>query len=115
MSTRSFAAERELREETGLDGRAVAFVGMWIDAYGPPLPDGEQEMTLNACYLVRVVEPARPILDPSEAIEASWFPLGRPPDPLAFPGHTRHALSAAQQLVEASGPLPPLLDRPPAN
>jgi len=105
------AAERELREETGLEGQAIAFVGIWIDAYGSPLPDGEQEMTLNACYLVRVPEPVRPTLDPTEATEASWFALASPPDALAFPTHTRLALTAARRLVETA-PLPRLLDRP---
>lgn len=106
------AAERELYEETGLQGRAVAFVGMWVDAYGPLKPDGEQEMTLNACYLVRVLEPAQPVLDVTEATEANWFALTRLPDALAFPDHTRRVLSAARRLLEAPGTLPLLLDRP---
>jgi len=106
------AAERELREETGLEGRAVAFIGSWMDTYGGPLPDGEQEMTLNACYLMRVPEPVRPVLDATEAIAADWFPLASPPVALAFPGHARDALAAARRLVETSGSLRPLLDRP---
>jgi len=106
------AAERELREETGLHGRARAFVGMWLDSYGDPLPDGAPVMTLNAYYLVDLLDDRPVELDPAEATAADWFSLDDPPAELAFPGHARAVLTAARQLIATPGPPPPLLDRP---
>lgn len=94
------AAERELREETGLTGRAVAHIGTWMDVYGEPAPDGVQIHTAVSAYLMEADAPRGPLrLDPAEVSEAAWFALTDLPEPLAFAAHTRPMLAAAAALV----------------
>ena len=72
---------RELREETGLAVEAGAFVGVWIDRYGP----GERDRTtLNLYWEARVVGGELRAAD--DVSDLGWFPLdGLPgPDELAF-------------------------------
>lgn len=72
---------RELREETGLDVEPGAFVGAWMDRYGPAADD---RTTLNLYWAARVVRGApRPADD---VAELGWFPLGELPgaEELAF-------------------------------
>jgi 8-oxo-dGTP diphosphatase len=102
------AAERELSEELGLAGQAIAYVGTWMDTYGPPDPDGVQVHTVTSAYLVAVFDPAAAVrLQPGEALEARWFPLDQLPGGLAFPGHAFAMLRAAADIVAGTGrPLP---------
>ncbi len=102
------AAERELSEELGIEAEAVAYVGTWIDVYGPPALDGVQEHTLNSSYLMRLAEPVGDLrLQADEVLEAGWFPLDGLPDPLGFPDHMGAMLSAAARVHEGSAtPLP---------
>jgi 8-oxo-dGTP diphosphatase len=107
------AAERELREETGLSGRATAYLGAWMDVYGPPAPDG---VVINTCvsgYLVALDDPsAVPDPDPVESAEVEWFDLDAlPGDALAFPRHVPAMIAAAVELVRSGRPLPPIPDR----
>jgi ADP-ribose pyrophosphatase YjhB (NUDIX family) len=102
------AAERELAEELGIAAEAVAYVGTWIDAYGPPAPDGVQLHTVNSSYLMRLREPLGALqLQADEVTEAGWFGLEELPEPLGFPGHMEMMLRAAAKLDgRPSGPLP---------
>jgi ADP-ribose pyrophosphatase YjhB (NUDIX family) len=103
-------AEREVLEETGWRARAVALIGMWVDSYGSPDPDGLQEMTLNIAYLARPLDD-QPAQSPDhETAAADWFAIDDLPTALAFPGHIPAILQTAQ--IALAGPLPPLLDRP---
>ncbi len=102
------AAERELAEEAGLRGRATAYIGTWIDAYGPPAPDGVVTYTSVGCYLIELDDPAQtPTLQPDEVLEARWFDLARPPEELAFAAHARPMLAVAAAVVAGTaGPVP---------
>jgi 8-oxo-dGTP diphosphatase len=70
------AARREMLEETGLEIDPVEVLDFWLDAYG------EDETTLNICYIARVVggKPA----PGSDAVNLRWFPLDDLPDNIAF-------------------------------
>ena len=110
----ALAARRELREELGLDGRVVAYIGSWIDVYGTAQDDRADEHTLNCAYLVQLSDPtAAPILQPEEVLEAGWFGLDALPEPLAFPAHMGAVLRAAGRLDPQA--LPALLDLGPSS
>jgi 8-oxo-dGTP diphosphatase len=104
------AAERELAEETGLTGRASAYVGTWMGVYGPPQPDGVPIHTAGSVYLVELTDPtAPPRLQPDEVTEARWFHLDELPADLAFPAHARPVLAAVAEII--AGTAQPLPDR----
>jgi ADP-ribose pyrophosphatase YjhB (NUDIX family) len=91
------AAVRELAEELGLRGRAVACLGIWMDGYGPPLLDGLVEQTANVAYLIELEDPqAAPTVDRNEVADVRWTPLDELPARLAFPDHVGQVLVAAQ-------------------
>lgn len=102
------AAERELFEELGLRGRATAYIGAWMDAYGPPAPDGIQLHCITSAYLMELVDPsADPVPHAEEATGCGWFDLAELPDELAFADHARPMLAAAAAVIAgAAGPLP---------
>ncbi|HET8977820.1 MAG TPA: NUDIX domain-containing protein [Solirubrobacteraceae bacterium] len=102
------AAERELAEEAGIEGRATAYVGTWLDRYGEPAADGLQLHSLISFYLVTLSEPqAEPVPDGTEITEAGWFDLSALPADLAFPRHTVPVLRAVREMLDgAAGPLP---------
>lgn len=97
------AAERELREETGLEGRAVELLGVFADHYGTE-PDGLLITTVNLAYRVelRAGQPLTPI--GAEALEARWFPLSEIPPNLAFPRHAHSVLQKARIASPRSSP-----------
>ncbi len=98
------AAERELAEELGLAARATAYIGAWMDVYGPPAPDGVQLHCITSAYLMELADPgAEPRPDPSEATGFAWFELAALPDALAFPDHARPMLAAAAALIAGTG------------
>jgi ADP-ribose pyrophosphatase YjhB (NUDIX family) len=104
------AAERELAEELGIEAEAIAYVGTWIDVYGPPAADGVQAHTANSSYLMRPREPVSELrLQAEEVSEAGWFVLDDLPQPVGFPHHMEAMLRAAAKLVE--GRAQPLPDR----
>jgi ADP-ribose pyrophosphatase YjhB (NUDIX family) len=104
------AAERELLEEAGLRGRAVAYIGTWMDVYGPPERDGAVIHTAVGAYLIELEDPQQPLtLQAEEALEARWFSLDRLPGRLAFGAHARPMLDAAAAIV--AGTATPLPDR----
>jgi 8-oxo-dGTP diphosphatase len=102
------AAERELAEEAGLTGRATAYVGTWMDIYGPPQADGIPIHTAVGVYLVELADPhGEPQLQPAEVSEAQWFHLDELPPDLAFPAHARPVLKAVAEIVAGTDrPLP---------
>jgi 8-oxo-dGTP diphosphatase len=105
----ALAALRELREELGLDGRVVAYIGSWMDVYGTVQDNQADEHTLNCAYLVELLDPdAAPILQADEVLEARWFALAALPEPLAFPDHMGAVLAAGARLDADN--LPPMLD-----
>jgi ADP-ribose pyrophosphatase YjhB (NUDIX family) len=101
------AAERELEEETGLAGRAVAYVGTWMDAYGEE-GDGVQIHTAVSAYLIELSDPGAPMrLAREEVSDARWFALTGLPEQLAFATHTAPMLAAVAAIVAGRGrPLP---------
>jgi 8-oxo-dGTP diphosphatase len=104
------AAERELAEETGLTGRATAYVGTWMGTYGPPQPDEIPIHTAGSVYLVELADPHADVqLQPAEVSEARWFHLDELPADLAFPDHARPVLAAVAGMV--AGTARPLPDR----
>lgn len=110
------ACERELLEETGLPGRAVAYLGAWMDVYGDPAADGLQIQTVISGYLCRLDDvSASPAPDPAETRQVGWFDLDALPSPLAFPAHVPAMIAAGAELAagRSAGPdgLPRMLDR----
>jgi ADP-ribose pyrophosphatase YjhB (NUDIX family) len=105
------ACERELREETGLRGRAVAYLGSWMDLYGEA-EDGLQIQTLVSGYLCRLQDPsATAAPDPAETREVRWFALDALPSPLAFPAHVPAMIAAGAELAAGRGVGPDGLPR----
>jgi ADP-ribose pyrophosphatase YjhB (NUDIX family) len=99
------AAERELAEELGLRGRATAYIGTWMDAYGPPDPDGVVICTSVGAYLIELDDPEQTLtLAPGEALEARWFPLDQLPERLAFAAHARPMLDVAAAMIAGAAP-----------
>jgi 8-oxo-dGTP diphosphatase len=106
------AAERELAEELGLTGEAIAYIGTWIDVYGPPARDGIHEHTANSAYLMRLRGTGTtPRLQPEEVSDVGWFALDALPERLAFPDHIRPMLRAAAARAGAQVPTEPPPDR----
>jgi 8-oxo-dGTP diphosphatase len=104
------AAERELSEETGARGRALAYLGTWMDRYGPPADDGLGITTAVSGYLVGLDDADAVLVpEPEEALEVRWWALGSLPAPLAFPAHVP-AMIAAGAAMAASGRLPVMYD-----
>jgi len=80
--------KRELREETGLDVEAEAFVGVVADRYGD-----EGNATLNLCWTARIISgDAAPSDDVSEL---RWF------EPHELPGEEELAFSNTAELLRA--------------
>ena len=109
------ATERELAEEVGLRGRARAYLGTWMDIYGPPADDGLVIHTAVSGYLIWLDDPsAVPSPDPAEALEVRWFGFDALPAEIAFPAHIPAMIDAARALVAsvaAGGALPAMPDR----
>jgi ADP-ribose pyrophosphatase YjhB (NUDIX family) len=90
---------RELREETGLEVEPLAFLGVWVDAYG----DGEGAVaTLNLYWVSRAEGEPHPADDVSEL---RWFAPAELPSPagLAFRVNAK-ALEAWQRAVAPPAP-----------
>jgi 8-oxo-dGTP diphosphatase len=107
------AAERELAEETGVRGRAVAYLGTWMDRYGEPAPDGLTITTAVSGYLVAPDDPdAALVAEPAEALEVRWWDVWSLPSPLAFQAHVPAMITAgvAMAALAAAGSLPIMYD-----
>ncbi|HYH48452.1 MAG TPA: NUDIX domain-containing protein [Acidimicrobiia bacterium] len=102
-------AQREAREETGLDVDVTGFLGLWLDRYPDP-SDPDADVTLNAYYHATVgAEVGAP--DPAETTEIGWFSPDELP-PIAFPNHAEAVLVAWRQAVKDGRTVTPLPDRP---
>ncbi len=69
------AALRELKEETGYNGKVEQFVGVFSD------PKRDPRKTITVAFLVRIT--GGKIRTSNETSEVEWFPLNKLPD-LAF-------------------------------
>jgi ADP-ribose pyrophosphatase YjhB (NUDIX family) len=105
------AAEREVREETGLAVRVGGVLGMWIDTYAPE-GAGADKVTLNIYFHAAARTGARTRIDPNEVAEIGWFAADELPSEVAFPGHVPAVLRAWRESLEpaprpaASSPRP---------
>ena len=87
-------------EELGLSARATAYIGAWMDVYGPPAPDGVRVYCVTSAYLMELEDPeAEPRPDAEEATGFGWFPFSELPAQLAFADHARPMLAAAAAVV----------------
>jgi 8-oxo-dGTP diphosphatase len=85
------AAVREAREETGLEVRLIALLGMWRGTYRRRQG---LDRTLNLYYLAEVVGGLERADDDASAL--GWFAFDSLPHRLAWPEHARPALEAAR-------------------
>lgn len=76
--TLAIAAARELREETGVTGVDLE----QLAAFGDPGRD-PRGWTVSVAFLARV-DPGTKAAAADDAAEAGWYPLDKPPHPLAF-------------------------------
>ena len=95
------AAEREVREETGLSVRVGSVLGMWIDTYSDQGKDADK-VTLNIYFHATVGTGAQTTIDPNEVAEIGWFEADELPCDLAFPGHIPAVLRAWREGLEAA-------------
>ena len=101
------AAVRELREELGLTARPVAYLGAWVDRYGPDdtagtlelrLPAGMRRRPIRRCGC-RPTRCSRPVGSPLRIRRGRW------------PSRTTwSAVLAAARRVDTASP-PPMLDQ----
>ena len=108
------AAEREVREETGIDARVTAYVGTWISPYTDGPARGESEYVSVQYYLAEPTEPEAALdggHDPEEVSELGWFGPDALPTPLAAPGALECVLDVWRGAL-AAGSVAPLGDRP---
>ena len=105
------AAEREVREEVGIEARVIGYLGTWIDPYADPGQPADEYVSVQY-YVAVPAGAAEPRLDPSEVTEARWFPLDDPPEDLAPPGTLAAALEALRAAERAGSVDTPLADRP---
>jgi ADP-ribose pyrophosphatase YjhB (NUDIX family) len=106
------AAEREVREETGLDARVVGYLGTWICPYADAPDDAREHVSVHyyAAELHADGGPGRP--DPAEVTELRWFDLSNLPEGLAPETVLPAALDALRAALAGQGLQTPLPDRP---
>jgi ADP-ribose pyrophosphatase YjhB (NUDIX family) len=93
------AAEREVREETGLAVRVGGVLGMWVDTYAPEGADADK-VTLNIYFHATARAGAQTRIDPNEVAEIGWFAADELPAEVAFPGHVPAVLRAWRDSLE---------------
>jgi 8-oxo-dGTP diphosphatase len=87
------AAERECREELGVEVRLGELIGLYLGEYEYQ----DETLSVLECFYLATVRQGEVRLDHSEATEAAWFALDEPP-PLAFA-----TMDAAVRDVAAGG------------
>jgi NAD+ diphosphatase len=108
------AAEREVREEVGIEARVIGYLGTWIDPYANPGQPADEYVSVQ--YFVAVaVGTGEPNIDLAEVTEARWFPLDDTPDDLAPPETLAAALQALRAAERAGAVGTRLADRPGAE
>ncbi len=104
------AAEREVREEAGVDARVTAYLGTWLAPYTDSRVEPETEYVSVQYYLA--VPGPRPDVshDTDEVSELGWFGRDELPTELAPPGVLHEILAAWRIAVDRVTPSP-LADR----
>jgi ADP-ribose pyrophosphatase YjhB (NUDIX family) len=108
-------AEREVREETGVEVRVTGYLGMWLDSYGDEPDPRRRKTTLNVYYHAVPRSPdaaMRFSIDPKEILEVAWFAPDALPEPLAFPVQTGPVVRRWREALRAGTTVTPLLDLP---
>lgn len=105
------AAEREVREETGLDARVVGYLGTWLAPYADTGEGASEHVSVH--YYAAVLSGSGDAEhDPAEVSELAWFGLDATPTDLAPPTILPEALSALRTAFDGPGIETPLPDRP---
>ncbi len=99
--TPELAAVREIAEETGIQGRVLAPLGIidyWFSVEGRRIHKNVHHYLLEATggHLTVEGDPDR------EAVEAAWVPLADLPARLAFPNERRIARQARAALADSA-------------
>jgi ADP-ribose pyrophosphatase YjhB (NUDIX family) len=106
------AAEREVREESGLSACVTGVLGTWIDRYSDDPADEDAEIVSVTYYAAELVDEDSGPVDPDEIAEVGWFAWADLPARLA-PPRTLPAVLAHVRAALRDGPLvTPLPDRP---
>ncbi|MGC9669263.1 NUDIX hydrolase [Planosporangium sp. 12N6] len=84
------AAVREAREELGVDVELGPFLGMYLDRYDYQ----DEALPVLDCFWLARLAGGPVTVDPREASEFAWLPLGEPP-PLAFSSMDRAVRAAS--------------------
>lgn len=107
-------AEREIREEAGLQARVTGFLGIWTGIYADPDDVREGEWISVAYYHAEPIDDAAGSPDNVETDELRWFPVDRLPGDheLAPPGRFPQILKAWRVAYDSGQTTSPLLDRP---
>jgi ADP-ribose pyrophosphatase YjhB (NUDIX family) len=106
------AAEREAREEAGVDVRVTGYLGTWIDPYDDdPAATGVDVVSVAYFHATLLGEPDAVRVDEAEASEVGWFEPDALPSPLAPVGSGRAIYAAWRAAVEAGELVTPLRDR----
>lgn len=101
------AAEREVREEVGIEARVTGYLGTWIDPYADAGEETDEHVSVQY-FAAALLGSHSPRPAPGEIAEARWFAPGEIPRELAPPGTLEAALAAL-----AAGPrVTALPDRP---
>lgn len=93
------AAERECREELGVEVRLGELIGLYLGEYEYQ----DETLSVLECFYLATAPHGEIRLDHSEATEAGWFALAEPP-PLAFAtmeAAVRDVAAAAGLLLDA--------------
>ena len=97
---------REVREETGLEVRVTALLGIWMDTYGTAVGAVPADATMN-CYFTAVpLDDRAAVVDPAESSEAGWFTPDAIPRELAFPDHAGLVIQAWRDAASSDAPGP---------
>jgi ADP-ribose pyrophosphatase YjhB (NUDIX family) len=108
------AAEREVREETGVQARVVGYLGTWVTPYAD---EGEEADEYVSVQYYTAVPTAGLALEahPAEVSELAWFPLDAVPAGLAPAAVLPAALAALRAALRGPGLETALPDRPLAS
>lgn len=107
-------AEREIREEAGIDARVIGFLGIWTGRYAES-PDGDEgEWISVAYYHAEPLDDSEGTPDRAETDAVRWFAVDELPsdEELAPPGRFPRIRDAWRAAYDAGETRTPLLDRP---